>query len=102
MGGVLRRPGTCVLGVLVLSVMIVATPAGRRPFWSSDEARFALLARDALDHGGWVLAQPPRPPYLNKPPLFFLAPATGSGPLRPATGGGGALPPPVSSPARVP
>src|SRR2546425_2135661 len=57
MGGVLRRPSACILGVLVLSVMIVATPAGRRPFWSSDEARFALLAQDALDHGRWLVAE---------------------------------------------
>src|SRR3989449_5758128 len=73
MGGVGRRPGACMLGVLVLSVMIVATPAGRRPFWSSDEARFALLAQDALDHGRWLVAELRGQHYLNKPQLFFWA-----------------------------
>src|SRR2546422_9114729 len=97
MGGVLRRPGTCVLGVLVLSVMIVATPAGRRPFWSSDEARFALLAQDALDHGRWLVAELRGQHYLNKPQLFFWAVAAAAGPLGRVTGGSAAIPPPVSS-----
>src|SRR5436309_2400218 len=57
MGGALPRPGASILGVLVLSAVILATPAGRRPFWSSDEARFALLAQDALDHGRWLVAE---------------------------------------------
>src|SRR4030095_14143232 len=34
-----------VLGVLALALLVFALPAGRRPFWSSDEARFAVLAR---------------------------------------------------------
>jgi len=28
----------CLGGVLLLSVLLAAIPAGRRPFWSSDEA----------------------------------------------------------------
>src|SRR5207249_759588 len=71
MGGVGRRPGACMLGVLVLSVMIVATPAGRRPCWSSDEARFALLAQDTLEHGRWLVAELRGRDYLNKPQLYF-------------------------------
>src|SRR2546427_12867773 len=87
MGGVLRRPGTCVRGVLVLSVMIVATPAGRRPFWSSDEARFALLAQDALDHGRWLVAELRGQHYLNKPQLFFWAVAAAAVPFGRVTEG---------------
>src|SRR5256886_17150011 len=96
MGGVGRRPGACMLGVLVLSVMIVATPAGRRPFWSSDEARFALLAQDALDHGRWLVAELRGQHYLNKPQLFFWAVAAAAGPLSPRAGGRGPVPPPLS------
>src|SRR5207247_10281601 len=97
MGGVGRRPGACILGVLVLSVMIVATPAGRRPFWSSDEARFALLAQDALDHGRWLVAALRGQHYLNKPQLFFWAVAAAAVPLGPLTGVSAGIPAPVSS-----
>src|SRR5256885_1292486 len=101
MGGVLRRPGASILGVLVLSVMIVAAPAGRRPFWSSDEARFALLAQDALDHGRWLVAELRGQHYLNKPQLFFWAVAAAAVPLGPVTEGSAAIPPLVSSAAGV-
>src|SRR2546425_12590969 len=94
MGGVLRRPSACILGVLVLSVMIVATPAGRRPFWSSDEARFALLAQDALDHGRWLVAELRGQHYLNKPQLFFWAVAAAAVPLCRAAEGRARVPAP--------
>src|SRR5207245_1183501 len=80
------------LGVLVLSVMIVATPAGRRPFWSSDEARFALLAQDALDHGRWLVAELRGQHYLNKPQLFFWAVAAAAVPFGRVAEVGAALP----------
>src|SRR5438132_11530922 len=101
MGGVGRRPGACMLGVLVLSVMIVATPAGRRPFWSSDEARFALLAQDALDHGRWLVAELRGQHYLNKPQLFFWAVAAASVPFGRVTEVSAAIPALVSSVAGV-
>jgi len=101
MGGVGRRPGACILGVLVLSVMIVATPAGRRPFWSSDEARFALLAQDALDHGRWLVAELRGQHYLNKPQLFFWAVAAAAVPFGRVTEVSAAIPALVSSVAGV-
>src|SRR5437016_9734833 len=101
MGGVGRRPGACMLGVLVLSVMIVATPAGRRPFWSSDEARFALLAQDALDHGRWLVAELRGQHYLNKPQLFFWAVAAAAVPFGRVTEVSAAIPALVSSVAGV-
>src|SRR5438128_2430193 len=101
MGGVGRRPGACILGVLVLSVMIVATPAGRRPFWSSDEARFALLAQDALDHGRWLVAELRGQHYLNKPQLFCWAVAAAAVPFGRVTEVSAAIPALVSSVAGV-
>src|SRR3989441_3403841 len=101
MGGVLRRPSACILGVLVLSVMIVATPAGRRPFWSSDEARFALLAQDALDHGRWLVAELRGQHYLNKPQLFFWVVAAAAVPFGRVTEVSAAIPALVSSVAGV-
>ena len=71
-----RRPVVCALGVLLLALIVAAVPAGRRPFWSSDEARFALLAKDVLDRGKWLVAEVRGETYLNKPQLFFWAVAT--------------------------
>src|SRR5438874_6440718 len=96
MGGGLRRPGASILGVLVLSAMLVATPAGRRPFWSSDEARFALLAQDVLDHGRWLVAEIRGRYYLNKPQLFFWAVAATALPFGRVTEASAALPAIVS------
>jgi 4-amino-4-deoxy-L-arabinose transferase-like glycosyltransferase len=59
------------LGVLALALIVFAVPAGRRPFWSSDEARFAVLAQDILDHGRWLVPHLRGDLYLNKPQLFF-------------------------------
>jgi len=97
MGGGLRRPGASILGVLVLSAMLVATPAGRRPFWSSDEARFALLAQDVLDHGRWLVAEIRGRYSLNKPQLFFWAVAATALPFGRVTEASAALPALVSS-----
>jgi 4-amino-4-deoxy-L-arabinose transferase-like glycosyltransferase len=66
-----RRRTLAVLGVLALALIVFALPAGRRPFWSSDEARFALLAQDILDHGRWLVPRLRGELYLNKPQLFF-------------------------------
>ena len=59
------------MAVLLLALALPAIPAGRRPFWSQDEARFAVLARDALEHGHWRVGEIRGRPYLNKPQLYF-------------------------------
>lgn len=59
------------LTLLALAIVVFAIPAGRRPFWSSDEARFALLAQDILDHGRWLVPHLRGDLYLNKPQLYF-------------------------------
>jgi 4-amino-4-deoxy-L-arabinose transferase-like glycosyltransferase len=66
-----RRQSLAVLGVLVLALVVFVIPAGRRPFWSSDEARFAVLAQDILDHGRWLVPHLRGELYLNKPQLYF-------------------------------
>lgn len=67
----LRHPRLKLVAVLALALMVFAVPAGRRPFWSSDEARFAVLAQDILDHGRWLVPELRGDLYLNKPQLFF-------------------------------
>ncbi len=66
-----RRWVLSLLAVLVLAALIFALPAGRRPFWSSDEARFALLAQDILENGRWLVPHLRGDLYLNKPQLYF-------------------------------
>ena len=51
------RPAAWLQGVLVLSAIVITVPTGRRPFWSSDEARYALLGQDVLERGQWLVAQ---------------------------------------------
>src|SRR5262249_7027150 len=55
--------------------------AGRRPLWNSDEARFAVLAQDILDHGRWLVPHLRGDLYLNKPQLYFWSVALVSLPV---------------------
>jgi len=91
----------CIVGVLLLSAMLAAIPAGRRPFWSSDEARFALLAQDALEHGRWLVAEIRGQTYLNKPQLFFWLVAVASAPFGRVTELSAAIPGLLASVAAV-
>lgn len=51
--------------------MVYVLPVGRRPLVNQDEARFALLAREAVEFHHWLLPRVRGVIYLNKPPLFF-------------------------------
>jgi 4-amino-4-deoxy-L-arabinose transferase-like glycosyltransferase len=55
----------------VSALLVFALPVGRRPFAVQDEARFALLAREGVEHGQWLLPRVRGVIYLNKPPLYF-------------------------------
>src|SRR5258705_209226 len=72
-GGALSRARVAALiGVLLVSALVVfALPVGRRPLVNQDEARFALLAREGVEHGQWLLPRVRGVIYLNKPPLYF-------------------------------
>ena len=60
------------IGLLLVSALVVfALPVGRRPLVNQDEARFALLAREGVEHGQWLLPRVRGVIYLNKPPLYF-------------------------------
>jgi 4-amino-4-deoxy-L-arabinose transferase-like glycosyltransferase len=95
------RVAACLGGVLLLSAVLVAIPAGRRPFWSSDEARVALLARDALENGRWLVAELRGEPYLNKPQLTFWSVALSSALLGGVTETSTAIPGALASLAAV-
>ena len=91
------RPAAWLLGVLVLSAIVITVPAGRRPFWSSDEARYALLGQDVLERGQWLVAQLREQPYLNKPQLFFWTVAVVSMPFGRVSEATAAIPPVIAS-----
>jgi len=91
----------CLGGVLLLSALLVAIPAGRRPFWSSDEARVALLARDALENGRWLVADLRHEEYLNKPQLTYWGVALSSMPFGRVTETSAAIPGALASIAAV-
>jgi len=57
--------------LLVASAVVFALPLGRRPLDNQDEARYALLARKAVEQGYWILPRVRDQVYLNKPPLYF-------------------------------
>src|SRR2546428_5150499 len=59
-------------GVLALggvAALLLFFDVGARVLASNDEARFAVLARDILRHGTWLVPWLGETPYLNKPPL---------------------------------
>ena len=75
-----RDVGLALATLLVASAVVFALPLGRRPLDNQDEARYSLLAREAVEHGHWILPRVRDEVYLNKPPLFFWTVAA----LRPA------------------
>jgi 4-amino-4-deoxy-L-arabinose transferase-like glycosyltransferase len=91
----------CIAGVIVLTAVLAAIPAGRRPFWSSDEARVALLARSALEEGRWLVAELRGQDYLNKPQLFYWSVALASLPFGRVTESSAAIPPILAATAAV-
>jgi 4-amino-4-deoxy-L-arabinose transferase-like glycosyltransferase len=71
--------------LLGLGLLLIATGIGLRDPWPADEPRFALVARDMVATGEWLLPRVGGQPYPDKPPLFFWLMALGlqaSGALR--------------------
>jgi 4-amino-4-deoxy-L-arabinose transferase-like glycosyltransferase len=66
-----RDVGLALAALLVASAVVFALPLGRRALDNQDEARYSLLAREAVEHGHWFLPRVRDEVYLNKPPLFF-------------------------------
>jgi 4-amino-4-deoxy-L-arabinose transferase-like glycosyltransferase len=54
-----------------LSLLLIATGIGLRDPWPADEPRFALVARDMVASGQWLIPQIGGDLYADKPPLFF-------------------------------
>src|SRR6188474_3802654 len=65
------------LWLLGLGLLLIATGIGLRDPWPADEPRFALVARDMVATGDWLLPRVGGQPYADKPPLFFWLIALG-------------------------
>ncbi|HEX2493425.1 MAG TPA: glycosyltransferase family 39 protein [Steroidobacter sp.] len=60
-----------ILWLLGLSLLAIAAGLGLRDPWPADEPRFALIARDMVATGQWLIPQVGGEVYADKPPLFF-------------------------------
>ncbi len=60
-----------VLWLLAFALLLIATGIGLRDPWPADEPRFALVARDMVATGDWLLPRVGGQVYADKPPLFF-------------------------------
>lgn len=59
------------LWLLGLALLLIATGIGLRDPWPADEPRFALIVRDMVASGDWLLPRVGGDVYGDKPPLFF-------------------------------
>lgn len=59
------------LWLLGLGLLLIATGMGLRDPWPADEPRFALIVRDMVATGDWLLPRVGGDVYGDKPPLFF-------------------------------
>lgn len=57
--------------LMVIATVILAAGLGLRDPWPADEPRFALIARDMAEGGGWLLPKVGGALYPDKPPLHF-------------------------------
>lgn len=57
--------------LLGLGLLLIVTGIGLRDPWPADEPRFALIVRDMVATGEWLLPRVGGDVYADKPPLFF-------------------------------
>lgn len=57
--------------LFALSIILIATGIGLRDPWPADEPRFALVARDMIATGDWLIPRVGGDLYADKPPLYF-------------------------------
>ncbi|HLS83008.1 MAG TPA: glycosyltransferase family 39 protein [Steroidobacter sp.] len=57
--------------LLGLGLLLIGAGVGLRDPWPPDEPRFALIARDMLASGEWLIPRVGADVYADKPPLFF-------------------------------
>jgi 4-amino-4-deoxy-L-arabinose transferase-like glycosyltransferase len=64
------RPAAVALAVFAVTALALLPDLGGQYVWSKDEARPALVARDMVERGHWLIPHLGSRLYANKPPLF--------------------------------
>ena len=59
------------LWLVGLGLLVIAAGLGLRDPWPADEPRFALIARDMVESGRWLVPMVGGDYYSDKPPLYF-------------------------------
>src|SRR5690606_39545900 len=57
--------------LLLAGAAVLAAGLGLRDPWPADEPRFALIAKDMVESGDWLIPRVGGVLYPDKPPLFF-------------------------------
>lgn len=65
------------LWLIGIGLLLIATGIGLRDPWPADEPRFALVARDMVASGDWLVPRVGGDIYADKPPLYFWLMAIG-------------------------
>ncbi len=66
----MTRSCTVPIAVFVVTALALLPDLGGQYVWSKDEARPALVARDMVERGHWLIPHIGSRIYANKPPLF--------------------------------
>lgn len=64
-------PRLPIAALLVVSAILGLASLGTRDLWSPDEPRYALVAKEMIETGGFFLPHVNGEPYPDKPPLLF-------------------------------
>ena len=70
--------GKCLLLIVLVLVGFIFFALGSGDLSSPDEPRYALVAKEMMDQGHWLLPYRNDRPYPDKPPLFFWSVAASS------------------------
>ena len=65
------RRGAQFLCLFLVAVIVLGAGLGLRDPWPPDEPRFALVAKDMVESGDWLIPRVGGVLYPDKPPLFF-------------------------------
>lgn len=57
--------------LFVVAAIVLLAGIGLRAPWPADEPRFALIAKDMVESGSWLIPHVGGVPYPDKPPVFF-------------------------------
>ncbi len=59
--------------IAVVSAVLLLTLLGNRDLWNPDEPRYALVAREMVEDGDWLVMHRNGEIYPDKPPMYFWA-----------------------------